>query len=99
MYCVSQQAAAAPSKAAVKKTPKKAARMESAAAGPKVKRAKNAFMFFSADSRAALKGEPADTLMADQGLVVQLSWQQQLDNCQIPSTLSALCSSLDVSRE
>ena len=66
MYCVSLQAAVAPSKAAVKMTPKKAARMEPAAPGPKVKRAKNAFMFFSADSRAALKGELAHTLTADQ---------------------------------
>ena len=99
MYCLPLQAAQVPSKATVKKTSKKAAMLEPAAAGPKVKRAKNAFMFFSADSRAALKGEPADTLMADQGLVVQLSWQQQLANFQVPSILPDLCSSLDVSRE
>lgn len=74
MYCLSLQAAEAPSKAVVKKTPKKAARQEPAAAGPKVKRAKNAFMFFSADSRAALKGEPAYTLMADRFTFIFISF-------------------------
>lgn len=43
-----------PSKPAVKKTSKKAAGPENA--GPKVKRAKNAFIYFSAEKRAAVKG-------------------------------------------
>ena len=53
------QAADAPSKAAPKKAPKSAAKkaVKAADAGATVKRAKNAFMFFSADKRAAVKGD------------------------------------------
>lgn len=51
------QVADAPKEVAVKKTPKKEKAAKPASASPKVKRAKNAFMFFSADKRAALKGK------------------------------------------
>lgn len=51
------QVADALKEAAVKKTPKKEKAAKPASASPKVKRAKNAFMFFSADKRAALKGK------------------------------------------
>ena len=51
------QVADAPKEAAVKKATKKEKAAKPAGASPKVKRAKNAFMFFSADKRAALKGE------------------------------------------
>ena len=51
------QVADALKEAAVKKTPKKEKAAKPASASPKGKRAKNAFMFFSADKRAALKGK------------------------------------------
>jgi hypothetical protein len=50
------QVAHAPKKIAVKKTPREQKAAKPATASPKMKRAKNAFIFFSAGRRAALKG-------------------------------------------
>ena len=41
----------------MKKAPKKEKAAKPASASPEVKRAKSAFIFFSAETRAALKGE------------------------------------------
>jgi hypothetical protein len=51
------QVAHAPKRPAVKKTHNKEKASKPASASPRVKSVKDAFMFFSADKSAALKGE------------------------------------------
>lgn len=55
LSCCRLQAADGPKKTATKKAPKRTA--NTGDAGPTVKRAKNTFMYFCSDKRAALKGE------------------------------------------
>ena len=100
------QVADALKEAAVKKTPKKEKAAKPASASPKVKRAKNAFMFFSADKRAALKGKrnvdhttgnsPESQCMAACSEIVLLSRSKLMTGYLIEQGSQMLCENCDV---